>query len=108
MLGPSNYWTDLALIQKGAPLQDAVPSPNPTTGAEEWFALPKNAPHPNAALLFFNYAMSVAGQFATCNALCQSVRHTKGTLPFPKDYESPPINPAVQNKKKILGLLNLA
>lgn len=108
MLFPSNHWTDIALINQGAPIADAHPNPTPTSGAEEWFAMIKGAPHPNASLLFFNYAMSVAGQLATCKTLCTSVRNSKGTLGYPKGYQSPPINRAVQSKTKILKFLGLA
>jgi iron(III) transport system substrate-binding protein len=110
MLAPSNYWSDIDLINKGAPVSDAIPSPTPTTGAEMWFGMIKDSPHPNAALLFFNYALSTAGQLATCGApqrLCQSVRGVKGSLPFPKEYVAPPINAAVKNRSTILRLLNL-
>lgn len=108
MQAPTSFWTDYPLMQKGAPVNDVVPPPGPTTGAEDWMAIMKGAPHPNAALLFFNYALTVPGQIATCKALCQSVRHVAGSLPLPKSYVTPPINLAVQNKKKILGLMNLA
>jgi iron(III) transport system substrate-binding protein len=111
MLAPSNYWTDIDLINRGAPVSDAIPAPTPTTGAEMWFAMIRNSPHPNAALLFFNYAVSADGQTATCGApqrLCQSVRGVRGSLPFPKEYVAPPINAAVKNRSTILRLLNLS
>jgi iron(III) transport system substrate-binding protein len=108
MFTPTNLWTDIDVEEKGAPVADAAPAPTPTTGAEEWMAMINGSPHPNAALLFFSYAMSGAGQVATCSNLCISVRSSPTTLPYPPDYMSPPINRAVQNRKTILGFLNLA
>lgn len=105
---PTNLWTDIDVEEKGAPVADAKPAPTPTTGAEEWMAMIQNSPHPNAALLFFSYAMSGGGQIATCADLCVSVRSMPNTLPYPPSYMSPPINRAVQNRSKILGFLGLA
>lgn len=110
MLAPSNPWSNVDLVNRGAPIADS-PAPSLTTGAEMWFAAIKGSPHPNAALLFLNYALSPAGQNGTCGRpgrLCQSVRKVPGSLAFPSGYVSPPINKAVKNRNAILQALNLA
>jgi iron(III) transport system substrate-binding protein len=79
----------------------------PTVGAEEWTALVKGAPHPNAAKLFFNFALSVPGQIAACKSLCSSVLVAPGTINLPKQYQSPPIDQAISNRARLLGLMGL-
>jgi iron(III) transport system substrate-binding protein len=111
MLAPSNYWSNIDLINRGAPIADSSPPPSPTTGAEMWFGVIKGSPHPNAALLFANYALSAAGQRITCGRpaqLCQSMRKVPGSRAFPAEYVSPPINPAVKDRSTLLRLLNLS
>jgi iron(III) transport system substrate-binding protein len=49
------------LIRKGAPLAQVVPKDFAVVGYF-YLAVPKNAPHPNAAKLFTTYALSPEGQ----------------------------------------------
>jgi iron(III) transport system substrate-binding protein len=78
-----------------------------TGGGELWTAMVANAPHPNAAKLFLNFALSEAGQLAACKNLCSSVVNTPGTYPFPPQYASPPIGEANTKRAELLSLVGL-
>lgn len=104
---PTNHWSNTDLIAAGAPIQDTYPTP--TTAAEEWMAMVAHSPHPNAAKLFFNWALSSEGQQTECGKmLCTSVLNVPGSIPFPSDYSSPPVNEATADRAHILGLLGLS
>lgn len=105
MIVPTNHWSNTPLIAAGAPIVDTYPSP--TTSAEEWMAMVKNSPHPAAAKLFLNFALSPYGQLAMCKDLCTSVLNVPGTIPFPAKYISPPITEAVADRAHLLALLGL-
>ncbi len=94
------------LAAAGAPVK-VTAFDEPTIGAEEWTGIVKGSPHPNAAKLFFNFALSVPGQIAACKELCSSVLIAPGTIRLPKQYESPPIDTAIANRSKLLGLMGL-
>ncbi len=105
MLAPSNHWSNTPLIEQGAPIVDAHPAPN--TGVEQWMGAAKNPPHPNASLLYMNFALSVPGQVVECKDLCSSVLDAPGTLKLPEGYVSPPIDEAAAQKNTLLALLGL-
>jgi len=92
------------IIAAGAPI--ALASFNePTIGSEQYTALVHNAPHPNAAKLFMNFALSMAGGTAMCKNVCGSVLHAPGSILLPTGYTSPQITQAVANQTSLLGLL---
>jgi ABC-type Fe3+ transport system substrate-binding protein len=102
-------WTNVSPLKvAGAPLVWFVP-PGPVTGSEQYMVIAKGSPHPNAARLFFNFALSQAGQIAYCKSVCSSVANPtpEGTLSLPKGYKSPPIDAAVANRAKTLSLVGL-
>jgi iron(III) transport system substrate-binding protein len=105
MLAPSNHWSNTPLIEQGAPIVDAHPAP--TTGTEQWMGMVRNAPHPNAAQLFVNYALSPEGQTAECTNLCTSVLSAPGAIPLPVGYVSPPLEAADAQKADLLALLGI-
>jgi iron(III) transport system substrate-binding protein len=106
LMAPGAHWINTDLIDKGAPVADAYPLPA-MSGSEQWIGLVNGAPHPNAAALFVNFALSTAGQTATCKDLCSSVLNPPGTLQFPATYASPDLKGAVDRKDELLGLLKL-
>jgi len=85
---PGVRWIDSDLVDKGAPIKEAYPSPA-VGGSEQWAGQVKGSPHPNAAALFLNFSLSPAGQLATCEDQCASVTDVPGTIPLPSDYKSP-------------------
>lgn len=63
----------LALRTEGAPIE--LVSPSPTLAVTYSFAVPENAPHSNAALVFLDFMLSAAGATALCS-------NGDGYLPF--------------------------
>jgi iron(III) transport system substrate-binding protein len=100
--------TTVAVVQPlkdaGAPI-DTV-SFTPATGVEQYTALIKGGPHPNAAKLLLGFLMSKDGQALVNKGTAASVLpDVPGTLPLPKDYSAPRIAEAAQQKAAILGAL---
>jgi ABC-type Fe3+ transport system substrate-binding protein len=91
----------------GGPIQ-VMPMHEPTIGGEGWTTIAANCPHPNAAKLFLNYALSQTGQSVTCKSICASVTDAPGAIPLPTKYESPPIAEALTKRSELLGLLGLS
>lgn len=104
---PSSQLQIATVLAAGAPIK-VMPMKEPTIGGEGWTAIAANSPHPNAAKLFLNFALSQAGQSVTCKDICASVTNAPGAIPLPAQYESPPIADAVAMRAELLGLLGLS
>ncbi len=103
---PGVRWIDSDLINKGAPIKEVYPKPS-VGGSEQWVGQIKGSPHPNAAELFLNYALSPAGQTATCKDQCASVINAPGTIPLPSDYKSPNLHFTDSEKASLIALIGL-
>jgi len=92
------------LKDQGAPIDTVFLSP--TTGVEQYSALIKGGPHPNAAKLLMSFIMSKDGQVLLNKGTAASVLpDVPGTLPLPKNYVAPDILGANQHKAEILKAL---
>lgn len=78
-LGLSSATTTASLVQEGAPLQAILPTEGALNQLGPTATLLKNAPHPNAGKVFFNWMLSPQGQTIYNRA--------KGLLPMRTDVE---------------------
>jgi len=106
ILVPSNHQVILPLVGQGAPLADTLPEPS--TGVEQLLGVAAKAPHPNAARLFVNWAMTAEGQAIFNKDVGSSpLPNIPGAVPLPKSYESPKIKEAVAVQDELLKLVGI-
>jgi iron(III) transport system substrate-binding protein len=99
---PTSATALVALQSQGAPLGFVVPSP--TTGVEMLMAISTASKHPNAALLFFNYALSPAAQELFNRGVGDSaLSNIPGVLKRPATYFSPDIAGAQRQRAQLLS-----
>ncbi|GAA0935180.1 ABC transporter substrate-binding protein [Pseudonocardia zijingensis] len=95
------------LIDSGAPVDYVVLDPAPTFFNSIFVAA--DAPHPNAARVFLDFAMSEEGQLAVAgDRKANSVLDLPGTLEMPESIYVPDIQKAAANYEPILNLLGRA
>ncbi|WP_156753640.1 ABC transporter substrate-binding protein [Actinokineospora pegani] len=103
---PGLFSVSKPLSDKGATLDTVFPSP--TSGVEQYAAISKGAPHPNAARLFLDYLLTERAQKIINKGTGSSpLGPLEGTLPLPEGYVTPDIAAALQVKDEILGLMSL-
>ncbi|GAA2339785.1 ABC transporter substrate-binding protein [Dactylosporangium salmoneum] len=94
------------LLDQGAPLKAVMPAV--TTGYSENVAIPAKAPHPTAARVFMNYAMSAEGQKIIQGATGVSMLPGASELKLPSAYVAPPVSVDAARTKALYQLVGAA
>ena len=98
---PTSATALVALQAQGAPLGFVVPAP--TTGVEMLMAISTASKRPNAALLFFNFALSPLAQELFNKGVGDSaLSNIPGVLKRPSTYSSPDIAGAQRQRTQLL------
>jgi len=105
---PNFKYVELSLTKRGAPV--AFSTPEVTTGSERQIGAVAGGPHPNAGLLFVNFALSPEGQaaFNGDQQGASGLPNIPGTLKLPGGYEVLDEPRALQEKNDLMRLMGLS
>jgi ABC-type Fe3+ transport system substrate-binding protein len=95
-----------SMISQGAPVKAVLPENVPYTAVMSQVSISANAPHPNAARLFFGFLLTEQGQ-KLLNVVASSPVNTPGTPSLPKGFVKPDFVSTAANRGKIIQLLGM-